>query len=38
MKISDDKKLRDLQKDFQSVFFYLKIEFFRMGHKKKRTI
>lgn len=34
MKISDDKKLKDLQKDFQSVFPYLKIEFFRMGHKK----
>lgn len=34
MKISDDKKLRDLQNDFQSVFPFLKIEFFRLPHQK----
>lgn len=33
MKIANDRKLKGLQKDFQKVFPYLKIEFYQSSHQ-----
>lgn len=33
MKIQDNRQLKDLQADFKKEFPYLKIEFFREGHR-----
>lgn len=33
MKISNDRKLKELQKDFQEVFPFLKMEFYRKAHE-----
>lgn len=32
MKISDDKTVREIQKEFQSLFPYLKLEFYKEKH------